>query len=54
MFGDPGHSNDNAPRERGWFGSFRPGARPNHFWLAMVVIALIGAAGVALLLLIQS
>jgi hypothetical protein len=54
MFGDPGHANNNTPRERGWFGSLKPGARPKRFWLALVVITLIGASGVAFLLLFQS
>jgi hypothetical protein len=54
MFGDSGHANNNMPRERGWFKSFKSGTRPKRFWLAMVVIALIGASGLAFLLMFQS
>jgi hypothetical protein len=34
------------------FSSLKPGARPKSFWLAMLVIALLAAAGFAFLFLV--
>ncbi len=53
MFDNPNHTGRDRPLRRERFGSLTPGARPKRFWLAMVVIALLGASGVAFLLMFQ-